>query len=95
LSWKGIAASIAALVLLGGVLFVLVNAGTGHPNRSVVGATKGTVPPFNGGAVILKKVPDYISVAGRSGGIAGYIPKAYVIPGAANQPVSDDGGTGT
>ena len=49
--------------------------------------TKGTVPSTQNGRIDFKKVPDYVSVAGNSGKIVGYAPKAYMLPStAANQP---------
>lgn len=44
-------------------------------------ATKGTMPPAaQDGQVDPSAAPDFIAVAGDDGGIAGYVPKAYLFP---------------
>jgi hypothetical protein len=56
-------------------------------------ASKGTMPPpGSNGQVDASAAPDFIAVAGRDGGIAGYVPKMYLFPdqghasGRAEQP---------
>ncbi len=45
--------------------------------------TKGTMPPPGpDGAVDPAQVPDFVAVAGREGGIAGYVPKEFVLGGS-------------
>jgi hypothetical protein len=44
-------------------------------------ATKGTMPPPGAdGQVNASLAPDFIAVAGRDGGIAGYVPRSYLLP---------------
>jgi hypothetical protein len=44
-------------------------------------ATKGTMPPPGAdGQVNASLAPDFIAVAGRDGGIAGYAPRSYLLP---------------
>lgn len=44
-------------------------------------ATKGTMPPPGpNGQLEVSLAPDFIAVAGRDGGIAGDVPKAYLFP---------------
>jgi hypothetical protein len=44
-------------------------------------ATKGTMPPPGAdGHVNASLAPDFIAVAGRDGGIAGYVPRSYLLP---------------
>jgi hypothetical protein len=51
----------------------------------LVAETKGTVPLPTNGKINIKKTPDFIATLGHEGGIAGYIPKAYLFP-VPNQP---------
>lgn len=45
-------------------------------------ATRGTMPPPGAdGQVNARLAPDFIAVAGRDGGIAGYAPRSYLLPG--------------
>ena len=45
-------------------------------------ATKGTMPPPGvDGQVSASLAPDFIAVVGRDGGIAGYAPRSYLLPG--------------
>ena len=47
-------------------------------------ASKGTMPPpGRNGAPDASAAPDFIAVAGPDGGIAGYVPKAYLFPDAS------------
>ena len=43
------------------------------------------MPPPTNGKINIKKTPDFIATLGHEGGIAGYIPKAYLFP-VPNQP---------
>lgn len=54
-------------------------------------ATKGTMPPANAnGEVDPGRVPDFIAVAGRDDGIAGYVPRRFLLPDPSSAPVSAD-----
>ena len=45
--------------------------------------TKGTMPPpGRSGTVDASAAPDFIAVAANDGGIAGYVPKSYLLPGS-------------
>jgi hypothetical protein len=64
------------LVAVTAVLLVAASA----VGRSSVGS-KGTMPPPGpNGQLDGSLAPDFIAVAGRDGGIAGYVPKAYLFP---------------
>jgi hypothetical protein len=59
---------------------VLLSAGAIASACSPV-ATKGTMPPPGAdGHVNASLAPDFIAVAGRDGGIAGYVPRSYLLP---------------
>jgi hypothetical protein len=87
-SWKTLVVSGVAVACVGALVVVLVGTGTVHSNRLTIAPTKGTIPSSNNRTIDTKKVPDYISVLGRDGKIAGYTPRAYLLPGQVNQPVN-------
>jgi hypothetical protein len=85
-SWRTVvvAATVCALVAVG--LIVATGSRSGHSIVRLVAETKGTVPLPTNGKVNIKKTPDFIATLGHNGGIAGYIPRAYLFP-VPNQPV--------
>ena len=87
-SWRSLAISGSALAFAATVVIALSGPGPGHLSGSMVGLTKGTIPSSTGGTIDTKKIPDFISAVGRDGKIVGYIPRAYIVPAPANQPMS-------
>lgn len=66
----------AALVPGSALVLVLLVVGGCSPF-----ATKGTMPPPGpNGDVDPSRAPDFIAVAGRDGGVAGYVPKHFLFP---------------
>jgi hypothetical protein len=87
-SWRPLAASGSALAFAVTLAVVFTSAGPGHLSGSMVGLTKGTMPSSANGTINAKKVPDFIGAVGRDGKIVGYIPRAFLLPTRANQPLS-------
>ncbi len=87
-SWRTLAVSGTALAFVATLVIVFSSSGPSHPNGTTVDLTKGTIPSSTNGAIDSKKVPDFISAVGRNGKIVGYIPRTYLLPAQANQPVS-------
>jgi hypothetical protein len=54
--------------------------------------SQGTMPPpTSGGTIDENQVPDFVSVADQSGGVAGYAPKRLLLnPGPTNGPAGDE-----
>jgi hypothetical protein len=43
-------------------------------------------PPGSGGRIDPSAVPDFVAVAGKDGGIVGYVSKRYVLPDSSALP---------
>ena len=91
-SWRTLAVSGTALALVATLVVVLHSPEPSHPGGTAVEQTKGTIPTSSNGALDSKEIPDFISALGRNGEIVGYIPRAYLVPAQANQPMSSNVG---
>lgn len=80
-----VVAGMALAVVAVGVAAIMTG---GSPKVPSAQPTEGTIPSTSNGSLDLSKVPDFVSAVGRTGGIVGYIPKAYLIPGSAHQSVN-------
>jgi hypothetical protein len=85
-SWKTLAVSGVALAFVATLAILFTARGASHPDGTAVGPTKSTIPSSTNGTVDSERVPNFISALGRDGKIAGYIPRAYILPAGANQP---------
>jgi len=87
-SWRFFAISGCATLLVVGIgAYAAFGRGADRAPGISTALTKGTDPPTQNGRIDFMKVPDYVSVAGKSGKIVGYAPRAYMLPSTAvNQP---------
>ena len=86
-SWRSLAVCGTVIGLVATLVIVLNTSGPSHPSGTTVGMTKGTIPSSTNGTIDSKNVPDFISALGRDGKIVGYIPRAYLVPPLANDPL--------
>jgi len=90
-SWRTLVVSGTVLAFVAVGVIVAKGSRSGHPSVPSVVETKGTIPPSIDGSINSRKAPDFISTV-RDGKIVGYIPKDYLIPPSANQPVNSKAG---
>ena len=77
----GLSVLVAALVTIGAIALAVNLFGPGGSSPSTPSLTAGTMPlRAQGGAVNIKKVPDFVATLGRSGKLVGYIPRANLFP---------------